>query len=250
MASPWLAFLAAVQFLTILPPLIRQPFTPRQLGSSVAFFPLVGALLGVLLAFADTLTAFILPPTPRDAILLALWVLLTGSLHLDGFLDTCDGLLGGQTPEERLEIMRDERVGAYAFAGGALLLILKFSALLSLSLHWEALVIAATLGRWGMSLAVVAFPYARAEGLGRSIKDHVGWLHAGVATVIALVVVWLAGGRDGLAIMMLTGVVLWLGARFALSRISGLTGDVYGALNETIELTVLLAMVARAYIIA
>jgi cobalamin synthase len=50
--------------------------------------------------------------------------------------------------------------------------------------------------------------------------------------------------------MMLTGVVLWLGARFALSRISGLTGDVYGALNETIELTVLLAMVARAYIIA
>jgi adenosylcobinamide-GDP ribazoletransferase len=218
------------------------------LGGSVAFFPLVGALLGVLLASADTLTAFILPPTPRDAILLALWVLLTGSLHLDGFLDTCDGLLGGRTPEERLHIMRDERVGAYAFAGGALLLILKFSALLSLPLHWEAVVMAATLGRWGMSLAIVAFPYARAEGLGRSIKDHAGWLHAGIATLITLAVVWLTAELAGLVMLVLAAVVLWLGARFTLRLIPGLTGDVYGALNETIELMVLLAMVARPYI--
>jgi cobalamin synthase len=68
--------------------------------------------------------------------------------------------------------------------------------------------------------------------------------------VITLIVVWLAGGLAGLAIMALSCVVLWLGVRFALSRIPGLTGDVYGALNETVELTVLLAMVARAYIIA
>jgi len=247
LASPWIALLAAIQFLTILPPLIRHPFTPRQLSASVAFFPLVGALLGTLLATADALLALIFPPIARSAILLALWVILTGCLHLDGFLDTCDGLLGGWTPEKRLEIMRDERVGAYALAGGVLLLLLKFSALASLPHHWEALVMAATLGRWGMSLAIVAFPYARPEGLGRSMKDQADWLHAGIATLITLIVVWLAGQFAGLAMMALAGVTIWLGARFSLRRIPGLTGDIYGAMNETIELVVLLAMAALAY---
>lgn|SRR5574341_342626 len=247
LAYPWIALLAAVQFLTITPPLVRRPFTPKDLSGSVAFFPLVGALLGMLLAAADALLAFILPPPVRSAILLTLWVLLTGSLHLDGFLDTLDGLLGGWTPEKRLEIMRDERVGAYALAGGVLLLLLKFSALISLPRHWDALVIAATLGRWGMSLAIVAFPYARPEGLGRNMKDQAGWLHAGIATVITLVVVWLAGQLAGIAIMALAGALIWLGARFALRLIPGLTGDVYGALNESIELVVLLAMVTLNY---
>ena len=116
LASPWVALLAAFQFLTIVPPLIRRPFTPRQLGGSVAFFPFVGALLGISLATTDALSAFLFPPPVRSAILLALWVLLTGALHLDGFLDTCDGLLGGATPAKRLEIMRDEHTGAYALA--------------------------------------------------------------------------------------------------------------------------------------
>jgi adenosylcobinamide-GDP ribazoletransferase len=247
LAFPWIALLAAIQFLTILPPLIRRSFTPRQLSASVAFFPLVGALLGLFLAATGALLALVFPPLARSAVILTLWVLLTGCLHLDGFLDTCDGLLGGWTPEQRLEIMRDERVGAYALAGGVLLLLLKFSALASLSRHWEALVVATTLGRWGMSLAIVAFPYARPEGLGRSMKDQAGWLHVGIATIITLIVVWLAGHLTGLAIMALAGVVVWLGARFALRRIPGLTGDVYGALNETIELVVLLAMVTFAY---
>jgi adenosylcobinamide-GDP ribazoletransferase len=250
LAAPWITLLAAFQFLTIFPPLIQRPFTPRHLGGSVAFFPLVGAVLGMLLATADGLSAFLFPPAVRSAIILAMWVLLTGSLHLDGFLDTCDGLLGGATAEKRLEIMRDERVGAYALAGGTLLLLLKFSALQSLPHHWGALVLATTLGRWGMSLAVVAYPYARSEGLGRIMKDQAGWLHAGIATLITLVVVWLAGQLAGLAIMALAGGVLWLGARFTMRRIPGLTGDVYGALNETIELVTLMAMVAITYISA
>ena len=247
LTSPWIALLAAFQFLTILPPIIRRPFTPKELSGSVAFFPLVGALLGLLLAGTDALLAVIFPPLARGAILLALWVLLTGSLHLDGFLDTCDGLLGGWTSEKRMEIMRDERVGAYALAGGVLLLLMKFSALASLQYHWEALVMAATLGRWGMSLAIVAFPYARPEGLGRSMKEQAGWLHTGIATLITLLVVWLVGQLAGLAMMALAGGIVWLGGRFAIRRIAGLTGDVYGALNETIELVVLLAMVALAY---
>jgi cobalamin synthase len=81
------------------------------------------------------------------------------------------------------------------------------------------------------------------------MKDQAGWLHAGIATVITLVVVWAAAQLAGLAMMALAGLALWLGARFALHRIPGLTGDVYGALNETIELAVLQAMVTLAYVL-
>ena len=241
LTSPWIALLAAFQFLTILPPIIRRPFTPKELSGSVAFFPLVGALLGLLLAGTDALLAVIFPPLARGAILLALWVLLTGSLHLDGFLDTCDGLLGGWTPEKRLEIMRDERVGAYALAGGILLLLLKFSVLLSLRQRWGVLILAPTLSRWGMSLAVVGFPYARPVGLGRTMKDQSGWLDAGISTLFALLMAWFVGHWIGMGLAALTVLTVWLGARFTLRRIPGLTGDIYGALNEIIELFILLA---------
>ena len=131
-ASPLAAFLAAVQFLLISPAFIRRPFTARELGAAVGFYPLVGLILGGLLVGLDWLSGWLFPPLVRSALVLTGWVLLTGALHLDGFLDACDGLLGGFTPERRLEIMRDERVGAYALSGGILLLLIQFSALSAL----------------------------------------------------------------------------------------------------------------------
>ena len=121
--SPLAAFLAAVQFLLISPAFIRRPFSAVELGAAVGFYPLVGLILGGLLVGIDWLAGWWFPPLVRSAIVLAAWVLLTGALHLDGFLDACDGLLGGFTPEKRLDIMRDERVGAYALSGGVLLLL-------------------------------------------------------------------------------------------------------------------------------
>ena len=106
------AFLAALQFLLITPAFIRRPFTPSEMGRSVGFYPLVGLLLGGILAAADALLGLQWPIPIRCTLVLGLWIILTGALHLDGFLDSCDGLLGGETPERRMEIMRDERVGA------------------------------------------------------------------------------------------------------------------------------------------
>ena len=121
--APLTAFLTAVQFLLISPAFIKRLFTARELGAAVGFYPLVGLILGSLLLAADYLLGLFMPPLVRIALILTLWVILTGALHLDGFLDACDGLLGGFTPESRLEIMRDERVGAFALAGGVLLLL-------------------------------------------------------------------------------------------------------------------------------
>ncbi len=251
--SPLTSFLTALQFLLLSPAFIKRPFTPQEMGASTAFYPAVGLLLGLLLMVTDTLLGYLLPAGTRSALVLALWVVITGALHIDGFLDACDGLLGGFTPESRLEIMRDERRGAYALAGGVLLLLLQYSALNDLGiLRWAALLLAPVLGRWGMTMAIVYFPYARPSGLGKDVKDHSTPRQAALASAFALIatafVSWATLSLAGLLAWGAAALVLWGGARFTLKRIPGLTGDIYGALNILIETAVLLVFVAARWL--
>lgn len=228
--------------------MIKRLFTPGELGRSTAYYPLVGALLGLVLIAVDYILAFVFPLQLRSALLLALWVLLTGALHLDGFLDACDGLLGGFTPEQRMTIMRDERVGAYALAGGSLLLLTEWSALSALPDRAAVLLLAPALGRWAMTLALTAYPYARPSGLGRDIKDHAGREQAVLATLLAVVVTlaaaWIDFNWSALAAALAAGLVTAAAARFTLKRIPGLTGDIYGAICILVELSTLLVFVA------
>jgi adenosylcobinamide-GDP ribazoletransferase len=166
--------------------------------------------------------------------------LITGALHLDGFLDTCDGLLGGFTPESRLEIMRDERIGAYAFSGGVLLLLLKFSAMYTLADRATALFLTPVMGRWAITLAIVSFPYARQQGLGREIKNAARWQELLLASIFSSVAAWLAASWIGLLIVGFVALLAYLIGRFTMARLPGLTGDIYGAVNEIVELAVLL----------
>ncbi len=241
-------FLIALQFLTILPPAIRRIFTPGEMGRAVGFFPLVGLGLGGLLYSASILLGLLFPTPVQAALVLALWVILTGALHLDGFLDSLDGLLGGFTPEKRLEIMHDERVGAFGLAGGVLLLLLKFSALQILLGHPSALIgllLAPVFGRWAMTLAIFAFPYARENGLGRDIKDQTTWVEVNLAGVTAILLAWFSLQWQGLLLAAATVGLVWVVGRYILKRIPGLTGDNYGALCELVELLVLLGLIVR-----
>ena len=241
----WLVgFLAAVQFLTIAPPIVRRPFSDRELGRAVGWFALVGLLLGALLAATASGLSRLFPAGVTAALVLVGWALATGLLHLDGFLDSCDGLFGGRTPESRLRIMRDERVGAYAVVGGVLLLLVKYACLVALTDQTTALVLAPTLGRAGIALAVVAFPYARAEGLGRTIKDHSGWRDVISCSVVVLLALLLTASWSGAIALALTLLVVVAGAAYVLRRLPGLTGDIYGALCELSEVTTLLVFVA------
>ncbi len=242
--SGFQAFLTAVQFLLISPAFKKGVFSPQELGASVGYYPLVGLILGVILIGADLLLGRIFPPLVRAALVLAIWILLTGALHLDGFLDSCDGLLGGSDPQKRMEIMRDERVGAYALSGGSLLLLIKFSALATLGGRSDALLLAPVLGRWAIAVALTTFPYAREVGLGREMKDHAGRRQAVRASVFGLVIVCaLSLWHPAAPIIAALGASAlggWLVIRFALNRLPGLTGDIYGALNEIVEALVLL----------
>jgi adenosylcobinamide-GDP ribazoletransferase len=234
-----ISLLTAFQFLTTFPALIRRAFTAEELGRAVGYFPLVGLALGGVLYGLGTGLGLILPAQVVAILILAAWMLLTRALHFDGFLDTCDGLFGGFSPERRLEIMRDSRVGAFGVAGGGLLLLAKYAAIVSLP-HLTGLLLAPVIGRWVLSMAIFAYPYARDKGMGRDMKNNVRWPQVILATVVTLLVVWFFACWNGLLAFAIAGIVLWLGASFTLRRIPGLTGDSYGALCELVELAVLL----------
>ena len=129
---PFAPLLVALSFLTILPVGIAHA-TDREISRSRAWYPLVGLLYGAMLvaiaALADLLS---LRPLLTAALLTAALAVANRFLHLDGLMDICDGLWGGQTPARRLEIMRDSRVGAFAVAGAATILLLKYGALATL----------------------------------------------------------------------------------------------------------------------
>lgn len=241
-----MALLAAIRFLTILPLGRAQPEV-KEMGASLTFFPLVGLLLGVALAGLDAGLMRVWPAGLTGAILVAVLLGVTGAMHLEGFLDTCDGL-GGATRERRLEIMRDHRVGAFAVAGGSCLVLLKWTALFSLPLpaRLPALVLFPALSRWAMVLAIRSFPYARAQGLGSAFHDR-----ATRGAVLAAGVIGLGGsfafaGIGGLALFVGASLVTWLLGSWIAGLLGGLTGDTYGALNEVIEVLVLIAVTPLA----
>jgi adenosylcobinamide-GDP ribazoletransferase len=238
----------AVQFLTIVPPvLVRRAPETGDFGRSDAFFPLVGLLLGGLLAGLDlTLAPFVGEPV-RNVGLVAVLAILTGALHLDGLIDTFDGIFTGPDAERRLDVMRDPRAGSFGVVAVVLVLGLKVAGLFSLppEMRMPAIVLAPCLGRWGIALVTRAFPYARPVGMGRSFKDSIRWTHVIVASIIA--------GGASVALLGANGLLLWIGVgmvalgagTLVTGRLGGLTGDTYGALCELVEASVLIVLGLR-----
>jgi adenosylcobinamide-GDP ribazoletransferase len=246
---------AAVQFLTIVPPLVRRPFTGAEMGRAVGWFPLVGMLIGGLLVLVDLGVRRLWPAGVSATLVLAVWIVVTGGLHLDGLMDSCDGLLGGRTVEDRLRILRDPRIGSFAMIGGVLVMLTKWSVLAGMTNNADrlaALVLAPVLGRWSMTATIGSCPYARPEGAGRAMKDHLrtgdDMLARGITCAVLIgTASWMHGVLWLAAMLMSTGVTYAVAA-FACRRIGGVTGDVYGAVCELSECAVLLVLSTREMI--
>jgi len=232
---------AAFHFLTIIPPIRQIPYSSEDLGKSIAYYPLIGFFIGPLLWGMYHLLGFVFALPVTAALLIALWIGISGALHFDGFLDTCDGILGGANAEERLAIMKDERVGAFGLVGGTLLVLIKYSALISLDgLIDQALLIAPLVSRWGMALVIVGFPYGRNAGLGLTIKQFADWKRVIIGLFITVTLVWFISGVNGIFIFTGATLIIWLTAKYISRKIPGLTGDSYGAINEIAEALVLI----------
>ena len=149
----------------------------------------------------------IFPPPLTAALLVVLLLLLTRGLHIDGLMDVCDGLFGGTTPERRMEIMRDSRVGAFAVAGAVGVLLLKYGALVSLTSLASpgkemALLLFPAISRWTMVAALAAFPYARNHGLGSPFHQGTVFPATVLAALVATLIAILFGGIAGAGILI------------------------------------------------
>ena len=237
------SLMIALGFLTIFPIPIKREFKPADMGRTMAFFPVVGAIIGGLLVLTDMALSSVMPRPVADFILIAVLVLITGGLHLDGLADTCDGLYGGKTKEDALAIMKDSRVGAIGAVGLIIIIGLKYSAVLSLpqSAKHTALFLMPILSRWAMVLMACLSEYARpAKGTGRDFVETVTPLNLLVATIFASVAVGvMMGWRGGLVISFICGITL-IGVIYFKKRLGGVTGDILGAVNEVNEVMVLL----------
>jgi adenosylcobinamide-GDP ribazoletransferase len=158
----------ALTFLTRIPICNRSIYQQEDFQKSIFFFPIIGLLIGGILWGSYYLLDMIFPQQITAALLLFIYVVLTGGLHLDGLIDTVDGLYGGMTKERRLEIMKDTNPGAFGVLGAVLILVLKYSIYAQIDQGMLLfLVVAPVLGRQSMVWVQVFYPYARKEGLGK-----------------------------------------------------------------------------------
>lgn len=235
-------FLAALQFLTIISIPWRREVQEEQLGRSVGYFPVVGLIIGLILAGLNWLFRLVLPPGVANVLLLVLLVIISGALHLDGFADTCDGIAGHNVVEDRWRVMHDSRVGAFGIIGVVLLLLVKYVSLNSIpeALMMTTLVLMPVVSRWAMVYTVFAYPYARPSGLGKTFKQETSWPRFTLATLITVALAAVLAQLVGLVILVLIWVITVSLAAYFKRKFAGLTGDNYGAINEVIEVSVLI----------
>jgi adenosylcobinamide-GDP ribazoletransferase len=247
--SQALLFLCAVQFLTRIPTPRLGAFEPDWISRSARYFPLVGLLVGLVCAGVFWGASQVWSGALPAILAIAVGVLVTGAFHEDGLADTFDGLGGGGTPERRLEIMKDSRIGTYGALGLGLTLALKAAALADLPpvLGAWAIVAAHAGGRGASVLAMRLLAYVGhlERGKWKPAPAGLAWAEVLTALVFAglplavlpfTAVSWTTAAA-GLVCGGLLAVALALTARRLLG---GYTGDVLGAIEQVFELGAML----------
>ncbi|MCF6250304.1 MAG: adenosylcobinamide-GDP ribazoletransferase [Methylococcaceae bacterium] len=237
------SFLIALQFLTVIPVTHSFIASDKQLGYSPLFYPVIGLLIGSLLVLATFLLANI-PIQIQAVIILILWVLLTGGLHLDGLADCADAWVGGLGNKQRsLDIMKDPAAGPVAVVALVLLLLFKWSVITHILeiQAIEVLLVTPMLGRLAILILMLSTNYIRPAGLGASItanlpKPSVNWL-ALFGIVFGIYCLGL------LPIIFMLVMIVCI-CKQSKKRLGGVTGDVYGAAVELVEVSVLMGILA------
>ncbi len=237
-------FLVALQFLTTIPVYLNVPPEPRDWGASLNWYGVVGLVIGALLMLAAWVFDHFLAPMVAAALVLVLWVLLTGALHLDGLGDSADGCMGSSR-ERAFEIMRDSRAGSMAVSAIALVLLVKFAALSTLigRGEWLALLAAPLLARAGVQALFLTTPYARESGIGSSMVEHIERDRLLIMLIGALVIGAILVGISAWLVLPLLVLVFALLRRYMMRKLLGTTGDCAGALVEILEASALALMV-------
>lgn len=229
------SFLAAIQFLTICPLPSRIQCTEAALKRSVIFYPAIGIIIGTLMAFLDWGFTWLFPPLPASALVVIAMLAVSGCLHMDGLADSADGFLSSRPKERILEIMRDSRTGPMGVVAVAGLLLLKTTALASVSgaTRWGVVLLMPLAGRCALVIEMALLPYARPGGL-VTVFGRPRW--AFTAPLILAATAWFALGPIGLTAAGASMLAVLAFSFWCKSKIGGYTGDTLGAACEIAEL--------------
>jgi len=239
-------FLQALSFLTVLP-MGRLPIPGEKgLARSMAFFPLAGLLIGLLLAIAYFVLSFLFSKSLVLWLTLGCLALLTRCLHLDGFADTIDGFAAGGPKEKILEVMRDSRIGAFGVVALILLIGAKYLALDQIAGESipRSLILMTVMGRNSMVWVCYRSPYARSGGgLAKPFAENLTSREMIVSSASAFGIGLLLWGLKGALAFLGIGLFSFAFRFFFLKKLNGITGDILGAANELSELLCLILLV-------
>ena len=238
------SFIAAIQFLTILPLGPQGTYAPRAM---IPWFPVVGLLLGVVLAFFDMLVSNLWAPSAAAVLDVILLMALTGALHLDGLGDTADGLYGHRPQAHALEIMKDSRIGAMALVTVVAALMMKWSGLAGVAQHrFLVLALVPAYARGAMLFGIRALPYGRSSGTGYDlfatplgVRDFSGLMAvAGLSLLL---------GWPALILNLVYPFLVWGMLIYYRRKIGCITGDMLGAMAEATESALFLLMAMEVW---
>ncbi len=238
------SFLGAVSFYTT----IRLPDTWKlKIERIASWAPLIGLILGSFLGLWDFIFNLLgLPVLTRSALIIGIWIFLTGGLHLDGVIDTADGLAVTDN-QRRLEVMKDSVTGAFGVMAAVVLILLKTVALSEIdSSRSLVLMAAAGWGRWGQVVAIAKYPYLREVGKGAFHKKEILIPHDiyfGLVILLFFSGFHLVVNYDKWVSIIFILLLQWLiplliGLWFN-NKLGGQTGDTYGAVVEWTEAFIL-----------
>ncbi len=233
------SFLSALQFLTRLRVTHFLKINEEAaFGRSMLFFPLIGLMIGVLLALVAFCSNFIFQPLTTAILVLAAEFLITGGLHLDGLMDSADGLLSGREREKVLIIMKDSCVGGMAVLAVFFLLSLKLAFLTELFAEnlFVILIAMPVIGRWAIIYTMISYPYARKEGLGGIFHQQARNTHLIITSLYSAGLLLFILPVKLYPAPLLTVLCVFLCAHRINKVLGGHTGDTYGAANELAEL--------------
>ena len=236
----WQTLLGAVTFYTCIP--IPAGWVLKFRGIA-RWAPLIGLLIGGILGIVDAgLQQLSVPILTRSALVVVSWIFLTGGLHLDGAMDTADGL-AVQDRQRRLDVMVDSATGAFGAMAAVALLLLKTAALTDIEAYrYIALMASAGWGRWGQVVAIALYPYLKPTGKGAFHKEAIRTpqdILIGLSVLLGLCGFPLLLNKDNgwLSLQMIVGgsaIAFFTGA-WLHRQLGGHTGDTYGAVVEWTE---------------
>lgn len=231
---------------------IKEGDSEKIYGWSVIFYPLIGLVIGGLLVFILWCLSLLSLSTNgliEAALILAVWVLITGALHLDGLADSADAWLGGYGDKQRtLEIMKDPYSGPAAVVVLVLVLLLKFSSLTLITLdEWVILILSPVLARSIIMILLATTPYVREGGMGESAVKQLPKLAVWIVSLIVLVVSILLLKEKNWGLLVIIMIAYFIRS-LMLKRIDGITGDTAGAMLEVMEVSVLLVFVLLSHL--